>query len=101
MSQYIVASSGYVITRRKVISLRTLEFYSYIEKRKRKIFDYSIQKNLRNSVIIPTSPKARDYTPYSDGDNPYSVQFPKDNNPVMPDCNAVFENLIAHQWIRA
>ena len=89
MSQCITASSGRVLTRRTVRSLRTSELHPENEKRKRRIFDDIILKKLSDSVAKPTKPVARDHVPYSDSFDPDSVKLPQDNDLVMP-YGAVF-----------
>ena len=90
-----------MITCRTVRSLRILELHSETEKRKRRIFDDAILKNLGDSVVKPTNSNAREHVPYSDGVDPDSVKLPEDNDPVMPDGTAAFEKPITDQWIHA
>ena len=99
MSQSIVATRGYVITRRTVRLLRNSELHSETEKKKRRIFDDIILKKLGDSVDKPTNANSREYNPYSDGVDPDSVKLPEDNGPVMPDGTAAFEKPITCQWI--
>ena len=104
MSQSIVASRGFVITRRTVRSLRISNIHSETKKRKRRTFNDIIWKNIGDSVTKPTSPNARENVSYSDVVEPYSAQLPEDNDPVMPDRTAVFEkpttNHLIHSELR-
>ena len=99
--QSILASSGYVITRRIVRSLRNSELRSETEKRKRRIFDDIILKKLCDSVAKPTNSNAREHVPYSDGVDADSVKLSEDNDPVMLDGTADFEKTITDQWTHA
>ena len=101
MLQSIVACSGHATTCRTFRSLRTSELHFETEKRKRRIFDDSVVKNLGDLVTIPTSPNARDYVLYSDGVDLYYVQFPGENDLVMPDGTDVFDKTITDQWINS
>ena len=101
MSQLIVTSIGYVITRRTVRLIRTSELHSETENRKQRIFDCAILKKLGDSVTIPTSTNARHHAPYFNNVDPDSVQLPEDNGPFIPDGTAVFEKTITNQWIHA
>ena len=56
MSQSIVASSDYEITRQTFRSLRTSELHSDTEKIKRRIFDKIILKKLGDFVAKPMKP---------------------------------------------
>ena len=94
ISQSIVASSGFVITRRIVKYLHISELHSKTEKRKRRIFDDIILKKLGDSVAKPANSNARAHVPYSDGVDTYSVKLPEDNAPVMPDRAVFFINPI-------
>ena len=101
VSQSIIASSGYLITRRTVRSLRTLELHSETGKRNQRIFDDFILKNFEDSVANPTNCKTLYHTPYDDGIGLYAIKLPADNDLVMPDGAAVFEKPITEQWIHA
>ena len=85
--------------RRTVTSILTSELHSETGKRNRRILYDLIHNNLGYSETISAVPKAREYVPYSDGVDPYSTQFPNDNNPIMPDSTAFFEKLVTDQWI--
>ena len=56
------------------------------------MFDYVIQKKLSDLVTKPTSTNDRENVPYSDDVDPDHSQLPEDDDPVMPDSTAVFEN---------
>ena len=101
MCQSIVASSGYVITRRRVRSLRTSELHLETEERKLRIFDNVILKKFGDSVAKPTNSNSREHVLYSDSFDKDCVKLPEDNDPVMPDSTAAFENPITDQWIHA
>ena len=93
MSQSIVASNGYLITRQTMRSLYTSELHSESKKRKLRKFDHIIQKNLNDSVSKTTTPDAPDHVLYSDSVDLDSIQFTNDNVPVMSDRTAVLRNL--------
>ena len=101
MSQSIVVSRGYAITRHPVRSLRTSDLHSETEKRKRRIFDNIILKKLSDSVAKPINANVRDHVPYFAGVDPDYVKLPEDNDPVMPDGTAGFDKPITDQWIHA
>ena len=101
MSQSIVSSSGYVITRRTVRLLRTSELHSETEKRKRRIFDDVMLEKLGDSMVKPANPNACEHVPYSDSIDTDFVKLPEDNDPVMPDGTAAFEKSITDQCIHA
>ena len=66
-----------------------------------KIFDEAILKKIGGSEPKTTTPDAPDHFTYSDDVDPDSTQFPDDNDPVIPDCTAVFGKTITDKWIHA
>ena len=75
MSQSIVASSDYIITRRTFRSLHISEIYSETEKRKRRIFDDVILNKIGHSVAKPTTSNTLACVHYFHGVDPNYVKL--------------------------
>ena len=101
MQQSIVASSGYVIIRWTVRSLRTSELHSETKKKKWQTFNDIILKKIGDLVNIQTSPNSRYHAPYSYAVDPNYAQLTEDNDPFMPEGAAVFNKPVTDQYIHA
>ncbi len=103
MAQNVLTSTGKVIPRRTLRKLKPDELHSESEKRKRRWFDEIIQQKLGDSINFPPSRDTvkKEFEPYSDDDDPDSVELPEENDPVNAEGTAVFEQPITDRMINA
>jgi len=98
MAQAVLNSKGKGIPRRTIRKLHKTEIHSEGETRKRSIFDDLILQKLGDSIYMPEKPVAPNHVPYSDNDEPASIQFSNDNDPLDDDAhgaNVIAENMYA------
>ena len=99
MAQAVVTFKATVVPRRTLRKLTPSELHSESEKVKRNKFNEIIKAKLGDSMSFPSKPKAPDFIPYHDEDEPDPLQLPDINDPVDDNGIALYEKPITDQWI--
>ena len=99
MAQAIVTHNATVVPRRTMRKLTVSELNNESEKSKRLKIDALIKARLGNSMTFPPKPKAPDFIPYHDEDEPDPPQISEHNDPVDDKGIPLYEQPITDHWI--
>ena len=99
MAQAVVTHKATVVPRRTMRKLTISELNNESEKSKRVNINAKIRAKLGDSMSFPTKPKAPDFIPYHDEDEPDPLQIPEHNDPVDDNGVPLYEQPITDHWV--
>ena len=99
MAQAVVTYKATVVPRRTMRKLTLSELHNESEKAKRHMIDRKITAKLGDSMSFPPKPKAPDFIPYHDEDEPDPLHITDNNDPVDTNGVALYEIPITDLWI--